>query len=286
MSEPDKHHYLPKFYLCGWAGHDGQVVRYYRPHRDVVAAPIAPKNTGYERGLYGLDGYVSEAKNSIEKNFMAPVVDDPAARALNVLIERDNLKLTTELREAWTRFVMSLLVRSPTKVDQITKQAAEGLRQSLRANPEEYAAVRGANDPPTLTEWVERNAPQILGNYGKQLLPGIITHQETHDALIRMRWWTVGITEDFPDLLTGDRPVYLSHGVVDDRCFVAMPLSPKFIFFATRAQTAFDSVMSHGIKAVTKSLNNLIVSQADKYVYGAHDQHLRFVENRLARRRG
>ena len=138
------------------------------------------------------------------------------------------------------------------------------------------------NDPPTLIEWVEQNAPEILDNYGKQLLPGIITHQETGDTLIRMRWWTVGVTNNFPDLLTGDRPVYMSHGVLDDRCFIAVPLSPRFIFFATRAQSTFDSVMSHGIRAV-KSLNNLIVSQAEKNVYGAHNRHLRFVENRLAR---
>ncbi|MFM0558499.1 DUF4238 domain-containing protein, partial [Paraburkholderia sediminicola] len=280
MSEPDKHHYLPVFYLSRWARPDGKVVRYYRPQKDVVAAPITPQNTGYERGLYRLDGYVPEVRNSIEKNFMAKIVDDPAARALEVLIERDLSRLTPELRQAWTRFLMSLHVRNPAKVDDITKQAAEQLRQSLQANPDEYEAVRSTDDPATLIEWVEHNAPQLLDNYGKQLLPGIITHKQTGDALIQMRWWTVGITDDSLDMLTGDRPVYMSHGIVDERCFIAVPLSPRLVFFATRAQNTFDSVMSNGIKALVKSLNDLIVTQADRYVYGAHDRHLRFVENR------
>jgi hypothetical protein len=282
MSEPNKHHYLPVFYLSRWSQPDGKVIRYYRPHQAVVASPIAPKNTGYEHGLYRLEGYVPEVQNTIEKNFMSPVVDDPASRALNILIERDNSKLTPEHRQAWTRFVMSLLVRNPEKVEHITNRADHGLRQSLLADPEEYEAVRGAEDPPTLVEWVEQKTPEILSNFGKQILPDIITHQPTGDAIIRMRWWTIDIADGFPDLLTCDRPVYMSHGVMDERCFIALPLSPRFVFIATWSQSTFDSLMSRGNKAVTKSINEIMVAQAEKYVYGAHDRHLRFVENRLS----
>jgi hypothetical protein len=283
MSEPDKHHYLPVFYLKQWANTEGRVVRYYRAHREVVADLIAPKNTGYERGLYRLAGYPVDQSNAIEKTFMAPLVDNQAALALHVLIERDLTKLTVELRQAWTRFVMSLHVRHPARVEQITQEAAQHLRQRLLMDPQEYDAVRGANDPPTLLEWVEQNAPALLDNYGKQLLPGIITHQPSGNAIIRMTWWTVGVTQDFPDLVTSDRPVYMSHGVADERCFIALPLSPRFIFCATRDPATFDSVMGQGIEAVTESLNGLLVTQADKFVYGANDRHLRFVENRLAR---
>jgi hypothetical protein len=284
MSEPYKHHYLPVFYLSRWSqpDPDGKVIRYYRPHRAVVASPIAPKNTGYEHGLYRLEGYEPEAQNIIEKKFMASVVDDPAARALDTLIERDNSKLTPELRQAWTRFVMSLLVRNPEKVEHITNQADHVLRQSLLTDPKEYEAVRSADDPSTLVEWVEQKDPQIWSNFGKEMLPGIITHQPTRDEIIRMRWWTIDIADGFPDLLTCDRPVYMSHGVMDERCFIALPLSPRFVFIATRSQSTFDSVLSRGIKAVTKSINEIMVAQAEKYVYGAHDRHLRFVENRLS----
>lgn len=241
MSNPQKHHYLPVFYLSQWAGADGKVVRYCRPYREVVASPITPQYTGYEPGLYGLKGYAPDVRNSIEKNFMAPVVDSPAARALAVLIEGDNAKLTTELRQAWTRFVMSLHVRTPAKVDHIMRQAEAGLRQSLNEKPEEYEAVRGVNDPPNLVEWVEHNVPEVLGNFGKQLLPGIITHSATGDEIIRMRWWIIGIREGFPDLLLGDRPVYMSHGVMDERCFIAVPFSPRHVFFATRNQRRYST---------------------------------------------
>ncbi len=51
MNEPDKHHYLPVFYLSRWSQPDGKVIRYYRPHQAVVASPIAPKNTGYDHAI-------------------------------------------------------------------------------------------------------------------------------------------------------------------------------------------------------------------------------------------
>ena len=129
MSDPEKHHYLPVFYLKQWAALDGRVIRYYRPNREVVAHPITPKNTGFEHGLYSLEGYSPEQRNIIEKNFMAPVVDDPAAAPLRIFLERrDASELTLPLKQAWTRFLMSLHVRNPGRVEQITAQAAADLR--------------------------------------------------------------------------------------------------------------------------------------------------------------
>ena len=63
MSDPEKHHYLPVFYLKQWAALDGRGIGCYPPKREVIARPIAPKNTGYEHGLYSLDGYNPKQRN-------------------------------------------------------------------------------------------------------------------------------------------------------------------------------------------------------------------------------
>lgn len=285
MSEPEKHHYLPVFYLKQWANREGKIIRYYRPRPNdkVVTHTISPKNTGYERGLYGLEGVAPEAgRNSIEKDFMSPVVDDPAARALEVLIQRGNSKLTPEHRQAWIRFVMSLHVRNPDQVAHVVSMFKNHFRSlnDLPGDPE-YDAVRGNQDPPTLFEWVEQNAPVTFSHSGKKLLPHIIMNPETGDAIIRMHWWVVGIPADCHDLLTCDRPVFMSHGVADERCFIAVPLSPRFAFFATHNQVIMDKVMSKGMKTVAKLFNESFVTQAEKHVYGVHGLHLRFVEQRL-----
>ena len=282
MSDPERHHYLPVFYLKHWAALDGRVIRYHRPHREVVAHPIAPKNTGYEEGLYSLDGYKREQRNAIEKNFMAPAVDDPAAAPLRIFLERRSVpELTLSMKQAWTRFLMSLHVRTPDRVEQIAVQGAEAIREMLAKDPEEYNAVRKPDDPPTLVEWVERYAPALIDNYGKSILPGIVTHQDIANEIIRMHW-VVGSYGATPDILTCDRPLYLSPGVNDPKCVIALPLSPCAIFFASRDPSTLDKLMRMERSALIRAINESVVTQAARHVYGGHDRSLGFVERWLA----
>jgi hypothetical protein len=283
LSAPDKHHYLPVFYLSQWAAPDGKVIRYHRPVSVVVAHPIAPKNTGFERGLYRLDGYASEQSNAIETGFMSAVVDNEGAQAMQVLTAGDLGRMTPELGRAWVRFIMAMHVRHPARVEQITEQVAEMTRQSLMSNPEEYEALRKPNDPPTLLAYVEQKIPELITNRGKQFLPGIISHETIGEIVRHMKWQTVEILHDDLDFLTCDRPLHMSHGISDDRCFIAVPMSPRIVFLATRDADTFKSVLGGGIEAFAKSLNEVLVSQADKYVYAAHDRHSPLVEKLLGK---
>jgi hypothetical protein len=283
MSDPEKHHYLPVFYLKQWAALDGRVIRYHRPHREVVVHPIAPKNTGYEQGLYSLEGYSPEQRNVIEKDFMAPAVDDPAAAPLRIFLERRPVsELTLPMKQAWTRFLMSLHVRNPGRVEQIAAQGAAAIREMLAKDPEEYNAVRKPDDPPTLVGWVERYAPALIENYGKTILPGIVTHHAVGGEIIRMHWGVLGSSGANPDILTCDRPLFLSHGVNDPKCLIALPLSPRALFLASRAQQRLDRLIAMESAALIRAINETVVTQAVRYVYGAHDRAVSFVERWLA----
>jgi hypothetical protein len=282
MSEPVDHHYLPIFYLKQWASDDGRVVRYHRPQSRVVAHRIAPSKTGYEPALYALEGYPPDKRNAIEKQFMSPLVDQPASEALQVLLAQDNSKLTHELRLGWTRFLMSLRLRNPHMVAEVTQKAKNILRQSLVAEPKEYEAVKHKTDPATFVEWVEKNTPAVIENAGKLLLPGLIDNENIGNAILKLKWFTTEVRGSF-DLLTSDNPFFMSHGLADDRCLVALPISPRFVFFATKKAETLDAVMSHGVSIVSASLNQSMITQARKHVYGSNDRHLRFVGNRFRR---
>ena len=285
MSEPNKHHYLPVFYLTQWAGSDGKLIRYYRPHRDVVGSRIAPANTGYEHGLYRLEGYQPEFINAVEKEYMAKVVDEPASRALKVIVEGDYSKMTPELQVAWTRFVMSLMFRTPHMIDYITKEAERNLRSNLQSDHGEYESLRAPTHPPTLLGFVERYTPAVFSGAGKSFLPGIIDNPKIGNAILRMGWWTwtLDSKHHFPDLLTSDSPVVRYHGLGDERCVIALPISPRRAFFATRNSAALNAAMARGSARVAKELNALMVNLAQNSVFGSDDRHLRFVENRLRR---
>lgn len=287
MSDPVKHHYIPVFYLKNWAASDGKVIRYYRPHKELKASPIAPDNTGFENDLYSLEGCRPEIRNSIEKGFMSKEVDNDASLALNALcrLDQENRELSSEMRQAWTRFLMSMAVRTPTKVKEITTSGENILRESLSKNPEEYDAIRDFNHPPTLLEYAEINAPYMFPNFGKDLLPRLINHESTNNAINSMEWGTISIDRNGPELFLGDRPLYISHQIKDESSLIAIPLSPKKLFIATRSSETFDKLMRGDLNLIAKKFNEITVTQAQSQIYATNinKSYFNFIDKRLNR---
>ena len=113
-------------------------------------------------GLYSLLGVQDAERNTIELDFMGPAIDEPAAEAHQTLLERGVPGLSDEQKAAWSRFIVSLMVRTPDKVQDIRAKGREKLRQTLEADPEEYATVRNGNPAETLWEWLQQNNPHVL----------------------------------------------------------------------------------------------------------------------------
>src|SRR6266702_584623 len=113
MSVPVKHHHLPVFYLKRWTGEDGQLCQFSRPHQEIVSHRRYPAQTGYVERLYELPGLPPAEAQRIEQGFMQRV-DSLAAQAL-AMLENDESRITpnSKLRSAWSRFIMSLLMRTP-----------------------------------------------------------------------------------------------------------------------------------------------------------------------------
>jgi hypothetical protein len=250
----------------------------------VVASPITPKKTGYEPRLYSLEGYPEDQQQVIEEEFFAPVVDEPASRALKVLIAGgDPSKFTRELAEAWTRFVMASRVRSPNVLKMMQVQGRRHMEEALLREPYQYEAVRRAGDPPTLLELAERVCKPRLDNHGKVILPGLIQHPRYAEIILRMNWRTLHLrAETQQDFLTSDYPCVLTHGGLDDsRCIVAFPLHPRSAFFATSHCDSESGLLSLDEGTIVEQLNDGVVRQAERYVYGRTDAELAFVETRL-----
>jgi hypothetical protein len=282
MNEPVNHHYLPVFYLHQWCGAGGKLVRYYRPRDKVVASPVTPDNTGYEPHLYALEGYPAAQRQWIETSYMAPKVDDPAARALQVLLAHNTPNLSAETRTDWTRFLMSLWLRDPTTLAQTHEEARAGLLGKLAQNPEEYEAAKSADDPATFHEWVETYIPHLLDNVGKIFMPELIDNAEVGTVMMQMRWSAFDLSSSGISLLTSDRPLIRIYGLKDKRCVVVLPISPRMAFIATNALETERGLLRAGTARLAKDINARVVAQAIKHVYGASCGHLRFVENRLA----
>ena len=124
-----RHHFTPVFYLKAWAS-DGHVTRYYRPQKEVVPSPVAPKRTGFEPHLYTLHGVPPEQQDWLETQFLKPV-DLRAAVARQLLLDGGLNRLTNEQRVDWARFMMSMQLRSPFSLNEVKLLADQLLRENL-----------------------------------------------------------------------------------------------------------------------------------------------------------
>src|ERR1700719_3194513 len=117
-----KHHYIPVFYLKQWAGPDGNITAFRRPHGDrVVATPKPPTHTGYDRGLYWMEGNDLDASNRIETVVMGRI-DHNAAIAHQYIMRDDMKNIPPEIRLAWAQFLIGLLIRSPANINNVYKK--------------------------------------------------------------------------------------------------------------------------------------------------------------------
>ena len=282
MSDPINHHYLPVFYLRQWCDADGKVVRYYRPHKEVLSSPITPKYTGYEPFLYSLAGYPPEHRQVIETNFMAPHVDGPASEALAALMSRQSFPdLSVKTRHDWTRFLMAMALRDPATMAKIKADARRGLEARLLDDPEEYEEAKGDSPHPTLLAWAQAHTPALLENIGVLYLPDLIENEQIGTVIIRMRWATLDLSRSAHTLLTSDRPYIRTSGLKDPECVIVLPLSPHLAFVATHGPEQQRRLLRLGTMHLVKCINAHVVAQAVKHVYGDSDRHQQFVENRL-----
>jgi hypothetical protein len=282
---PNKHHYLPVFYLKRWAGEDGRLFRYYRPHQAVVASPIAPLNTGYEDGLYTIDGTTPEQRQVVETQFMASAVDGPAAAVLEKMITGGVRVLTGDDRVEFTRFLMSLEHRGPQSLKEIEALAGKVVRQNLDiAKDEQYLTLRGPDDPATLHEWAAQNVPEMLANAHKRWLPGLIDNAEIGQDVVNMSWAIINLSGGKHTLLTADRPLYREHGLDAPQSIWALPLSPTHLFAAAYTEQTLRSLAAAKPDGVVRFMNDALVRYAVHCAYGISSRHLAFIERRLRRK--
>jgi hypothetical protein len=280
VGDPKKHHFSPVFYLRGWCDSTtGQLIEYSRPYKDVIARPVYPAATGYERCLYTMEGLPDDRKQTIEKDYMATKVDGPAANALRVLLGTNTSALTEALRAAWTRFMIASLHRRPAAVTEIGDTFKSTLRQNL--DDPSYLTVMEEGDPPTAFEWVQEHHPHLIDDAAKEMLVRATENERIGNIIINMQWSTLDMSASRHELLTGDMPHLRYHGLQDPRCTILFPLTPTKLFIATHDRKAEHNINRRNKTEVVKSVNEEVARIAERFVYGRTAGHLRFVANRL-----
>ena len=284
MSKQGRHHYIPIFYLKQWAGDDGRICEFSRPHDRVKPRKVHPAGTAYMDGLNTVTGLPLAEQQYLEDVFYK-ASDDDAARALHILLIPPPWKISVKERSGWSRFIISLMLRHPEAVQKHTKVAVELFREALPRIEALYAKERGPNDPLTYGEHAQIHAPHPEGRTIVRLLQGIVDNEELGRKLNSMRWMVLEERNPTFQLLTSDRPLLVTNGIGRPDGHIIMPISPFHIFVATNnIKTENNIRTAWKMRALISQINNRVACQSRKYVYGRDDAQLSFVSKRLGKK--
>ncbi len=282
MSEPERHHFLPQFYLKRWDNSEGKIETYSRRRGQIHIKSYVAKGVAYERGLYSLEGAPAKKRNSIEREFMGPVVDDPAAKALRLMLREDEGEFTIERRVAWTRFLMSLLVRLPPLLSKIEADGDAALISEMERAPEEYEALRKPGDPLTPQEFLSvRGLDWVLNNFGRSLIPGLIENPRMTKDIAHMHWIVLRYGAGPYGFVTSDFPICMHPGLAHQNCLISLPLSPTALFLAAHDVELLNQLRALPPATVINAANKIVIKSAERFVYADDRQYRGLVDTYL-----
>jgi hypothetical protein len=244
-----------------------------------------PAGSGYQPGLYTIRDVPPTVANHTENVFLAET-DTGASEALRMLLSPEPYVWTSGPRSAWTRFLMSLMHRTPERVAFLkakVEQEYPKLLAEFRAN---YGALRRPGDPETFDEYEARMAPNPSGRASAVLLQMLINSEFVGTHLNQMQWHVVTFSNAPEPLLTSDRPIIMTNGIDKHvpNAHIALPISPYHLFVAVNDNQVLHTLQAMDPSVALHNVNDKVALQARKYVYGRDESQLAFVGPRLGQR--
>lgn len=286
MSPPNpshRHHYIPAFYLKRWCGADGRLCQFSRPYQGVVANRRFPKQTGFVERLYEITGLPGRRTDAAEESFFKPA-DSAAADALSLLeVDGNAASWDTRRRSGWSRFLHSLLLRCPEDLEFFR----EDWRRRLLTDPSgewgrKYLEIRTDADPITLLEHMQSLSEPAVNMSAMKALIGMIDNRGVGEKTNRMLWRIIDTANSKFDLMTSDRPLIRTNGILREGGHMALAIGPRRLFIAAKDQAALDAILIVASDDLVRENNRQVVEAAVKYVYATNDDQVRFVKNRMS----
>ena len=278
------HHHIPTFYLRRWAGSDGLICEFSRPHTQVKPKRKTPEAAGHQRGLYTVTGLPPERQSILEDDFFRRT-DQSANDALSFMLANmdGTADMPSKLRSGWSRFILSLVHRNPERLGVLKEKCRVGLAERLAEVEPVYDEFRGPSDPPTFAQLKASMEHDVEHKTWAVLLQDVIDSVTVGTFLNAMRWSIVTVRNPEHLLLTSDRPVYMTNGIDHPEGQIILPVGPEQVFVAVNTSEMEQVLRNHDPRKLVHALNDKVASQAQRYVYGTDDRQLRYIENRLGR---
>jgi hypothetical protein len=257
MSKDGKHHHSPVFYLGQWVGEDRQLCEYKRRHHGVLPKRVFPDKTGYQHGLYNVQGLPPTDRQYVEKKYMSRV-DSEAAISLTAMLDETlpPSDFSPRMKVAWARFLYSLTFRSPNVIKRLQAQMDQQIAEGKIKQPE---------------------IPFVAA----EVFPSMLGSPDVVKELVGMNWVTSNLGQARNMLLTSDRPVIMTNGLLHAEAHIAVPVSPRSFFLAYRTDEMFQLIAAMSQDDLVAMINDKVVRQAVEFVYAFDDSQTDFIAARF-----
>ena len=242
-----------------------------------------PERTGYQERLYELKGYEAGLAQQVEEKFFRPI-DTWASDAL-AMLERNghNARWSSDSRSAWTRFILSLLLRCPEDIALFRERWHADFGRTDDAAETRYRAARVDGDPETFAEFLEGQPPSVKERHQFEVLFSLIDHAKIGSEINDMHWRVLQTPAEAPTLLTSDRPILRTSNIQGPQGHIALPIGPRRLFISSPSADFLKQVLKADQIGLAKEVNRQIVEGATRFVYGIDDKQFRFVQNRFGK---
>lgn len=250
-----------------------------RPHEKIACITKSPAAMGYQDNLYALLNVGEDLTQWLERNFFQ-TTDDQASKVM-VDILGGKMLPDGRWRSGWSRFIMSLMSRTPDRIEFIKGAYEAEIPNFLASLEQAYDEDMAGREPPPSAEEKKNAIEQQISIGTGKLIQSVMDLQNVGTEINQMRWRVLVISDGGRDFLTSDKPVYLSHGLQNDDAFFSLPISPRKLFLASKSEAQLDRIEKFSKADLTQAVNKTVVQQATKYVYGTDDSQRNFVDKHL-----
>jgi hypothetical protein len=280
MNAPRDHHFIPAFYLKQWAGPNGKLIEYTRKGGKLIAKPVGPRSTGYERDLYAFPELPPEAAQFIEQVFLA-YADQKASDALDNHLGLASWPWTSELVSAWSRFVIAIHVRHPDAMPELRAAAARIWVASGVDCQARYDATRQPTDPPTFDELMALRDPLTPVKVRVNLIIKALDNEIVGAHVNQMTQAVIDLSNSPYRLLTSDRPVEFFN-LQGANGILSIPISPTGLFVAVNDRDILDKLRRAAPNEIADQVNTHVVCRARRFVWAQDMSQQSFIASRMS----
>jgi hypothetical protein len=281
MATHVQQHYVPEFLLKQWhSSPDKKLTQFQWMRGTLLVERFTAKAVAKEPHLYSQRTHEPTPNVSLERDFLGPHIDEPAAVVHKKILADGHEKLTDQERYEWSRFMLSLVVRTPEMIDFMRRTGRMMMASAMDEQPDGMLHIRKGDPKGSLREWAEENRPHIFEDVGVRTLPAVLTSPKLNHAILGSKWSTVSLAESTVDALIADNPVVYLGDIKDGFSFM-LPISPGTAFVVASHPKDTERALEMKRTGLTKSVNRHLAKHARRYVYATGRQHEALIEKYL-----